>query len=210
MNKYSKEDIIRLADENDVEFIRMQFTDIFGQMKNVAITRAQLEKALNNQIMIDGSSIEGFTRIHESDQYLHPDLDTFVILPWRPQHERVARLICDVYNPDGTPFVGDPRHVLKNVLDKAAKLGYTFNVGPECEFFLFDTDEHGRPTTQTSDEAGYFDLGPLDHGEGTRREICIALEAMALRSKPATTKSPPASTKLISNMPTPSPPPTTS
>ena len=156
----------------------MQFTDIFGQMKNVAITRAQLEKALNNQIMIDGSSIEGFTRIHESDQYLHPDLDTFVILPWRPQHERVARLICDVYNPDGTPFVGDPRHVLKNVLDKAAKLGYTFNVGPECEFFLFDTDEHGRPTTQTSDEAGYFDLGPLDHGEGTRREICIALEAM--------------------------------
>ena len=178
MNKYSKEDIIRLADENDVEFIRMQFTDIFGQMKNVAITRAQLEKALNNQIMIDGSSIEGFTRIHESDQYLHPDLDTFVILPWRPQHERVARLICDVYNPDGTPFVGDPRHVLKNVLDKAAKRGYTFNVGPECEFFLFDTDEHGRPTTQTSDEAGYFDLGPLDHGEGTRREICIALEAM--------------------------------
>lgn len=178
MNKHSKEDIIRLADENDVEFIRMQFTDIFGQMKNVAITRAQLEKALNNQIMIDGSSIEGFTRIHESDQYLHPDLDTFVILPWRPQHERVARLICDVYNPDGTPFVGDPRHVLKNVLDKAAKLGYTFNVGPECEFFLFDTDEHGRPTTQTSDEAGYFDLGPLDHGEGTRREICIALEAM--------------------------------
>ena len=178
MNKYSKEDIIRLADENDVEFIRMQFTDIFGQMKNVAITRAQLEKALNNQIMIDGSSIEGFTRIHESDQYLHPDLDTFVILPWRPQHERVARLICDVYNPDGTPFVGDPRHVLKNVLDKAAKLGYTFNVGPECEFFLFDTDEHGRPTTQTSDEAVYFDLGPLDHGEGTRREICIALEAM--------------------------------
>ena len=178
MNKYSKEDIIRLADENDVEFIRMQFTDIFGQMKNVAITRAQLEKALNNQIMIDGSSIEGFTRIHESDQYLHPDLDTFVILPWRPQHERVARLICDVYNPDGTPFVGDPRHVLKNVLDKDAKLGYNFNVGPECEFFLFDTDEHGRPTTQTSDEAGYFDLGPLDHGEGTRREICIALEAM--------------------------------
>lgn len=178
MNKYSKEDIIRLADENDVEFIRMQFTDIFGQMKNVAITRAQLEKALNNQIMIDGSSIEGFTRIHESDQYLHPDLDTFVILPWRPQHERVARLICDVYNPDGSPFVGDPRHVLKNVLDKAAKLGYTFNVGPECEFFLFDTDEHGHPTTQTSDEAGYFDLGPLDHGEGTRREICIALEAM--------------------------------
>ena len=107
MNKYSKEDIIRLADENDVEFIRMQFTDIFGQMKNVAITRAQLEKALNNQIMIDGSSIEGFVRIHESDQYLRPDLDSFTILPWRPQHGKVARLICDVYNPDGTPFIGE-------------------------------------------------------------------------------------------------------
>lgn len=210
MNKYSKEDIIRLADENDVEFIRMQFTDIFGQMKNVAITRAQLEKALNNQIMIDGSSIEGFTRIHESDQYLHPDLDTFVILPWRPQHERVARLICDVYNPDGTPFVGDPRHVLKNVLDKAAKLGYTFNVGPECEFFLFDTDEHGRPTTQTSDEAGYFDLGPSTTAKERAARSASRWKPWALRSKPATTKSPPASTKLISNMPTPSPPPTTS
>lgn len=178
MHKYSKEDIVRLIDENDVEFIRMQFTDIFGQLKNVAITRAQIEKALNDQITIDGSSISGFTRIHESDQYLHPDLDTFVILPWRPQHERVARLICDVYNPDGTPFVGDPRHVLKNMLDKAASMGYTFNVGPECEFFLFDTDANGRPTTHTSDEAGYFDLGPLDHGESTRREICIDLEAM--------------------------------
>ena len=201
MNKYSKEDIIRLVEENDVEFIRMQFTDIFGQLKNVAITAAQLEKALNNQIMIDGSSIEGFTRIHESDQYLHPDLNTFAILPWRPQHERVARLICDVYNPDGTPFVGDPRHVLKSVLDKAAKLGYTFNVGPECEFFLFDTDENGRPTTKTSDEAGYFDLGPLDHGEGTRREICITLEQLGFEIKLPTMKLQLASMKSTSNMP---------
>ena len=178
MSKYSKEDIIRMVREDDVEFIRMQFTDIFGQLKNVAITASQIEKAVNNQIMIDGSSIEGFVRIQESDQYLYPDLDSFVVLPWRPQQGKVARLICDVYNPDGTPFIGDPRGVLKRVLAKAAKMGYSFNVGPECEFFLFQTDEQGRPTTQTADEAGYFDLGPLDHGEGTRREICLALEQM--------------------------------
>ena len=178
MSKYSKEDIIRLVREGDVEFIRMQFTDIFGQLKNVAITASQIEKAVNNQIMIDGSSIEGFVRIHESDQYLYPDLDSFTVLPWRPQHGKVARLICDVYNPDGTPFVGDPRGVLKRVLKKAADMGYSFNVGPECEFFLFQTDENGNPTTTTSDEAGYFDLGPLDHGESTRREICLALEQM--------------------------------
>ena len=178
MSKYSKEDIIRLVREGDVEFIRMQFTDIFGQLKNVAITASQIEKAVNNQIMIDGSSIEGFVRIHESDQYLYPDLDSFTVLPWRPQHGKVARLICDVYNPDGTPFVGDPRGVLKRVLKKAADMGYSFNVGPECEFFLFQTDEAGNPTTTTSDEAGYFDLGPLDHGESTRREICLALEQM--------------------------------
>ncbi len=178
MSKYTKEDIIRLVEEQDVEFIRMQFTDIFGQLKNVAITKSQIGKAVNNQIMIDGSSIEGFVRIHESDQYLYPDLDSFTILPWRPQYGKVARLICDVYNPDGTPFVGDPRGVLKKMLKKAADMGYSFNVGPECEFFLFETDDEGRPTTKTGDEAGYFDLGPLDHGEGTRREICLNLEAM--------------------------------
>jgi glutamine synthetase len=178
LSRYSKEDIIRKVNEEDVEFIRMQFTDIFGQLKNVAITRSQIEKAVNNQIMIDGSSIEGFTRIHESDQYLYPDLDSYTVLPWRPQHGKVARLICDVYNPNGTPFVGDPRGVLKRALNKAADMGYTFNVGPELEFFLFETDDRGKPTTKTGDDAGYFDLGPLDHGESTRREICFALEAM--------------------------------
>ena len=176
---YTKEDIIRIVKEEDIEFIRMQFTDIFGQLKNVAITASQIEKAVNNQIMLDGSSIEGFVRINESDQYLYPDQDSFVVFPWRPQHGKVARLICDIYNPDGTPFIGDPRGVLKRVLKKAADMGYdTFNVGPEAEFFLFQTDEEGKPTTKTNDEAGYFDLGPLDHGEGTRREICMALEQM--------------------------------
>ena len=176
---YTKEDIIRMVKEEDIEFIRLQFTDIFGQLKNVAITASQIEKAVNNQIMFDGSSIEGFVRIDESDQYLYPNLDSFVVFPWRPSQGKVARLICDVYNPDGTPFVGDPRGVLKRVLKKAADMGYdAFNVGPEAEFFLFQTDDEGKPTTKTNDEAGYFDLGPLDHGESTRREICMALEQM--------------------------------
>jgi glutamine synthetase len=176
---YSKEDIIRMVQEEDVEFIRLQFTDIFGQLKNVAITASQIEKAVNNQIMFDGSSIEGFVRIDESDQYLYPDLDSFTIFPWRPSQGKVARLICDVHNPDGTPFMGDPRYVLKRALEKAKAMGYdAFNVGPEAEFFLFQTDDEGLPTTKTNDEAGYFDLGPLDHGESTRREICLALEQM--------------------------------
>ena len=175
---YTKEDIIRIVKEEDIEFIRMQFTDIFGQAKNVAITASQIQKAVNNQISIDGSSIEGFTRIHESDQYLYPDLDTFTVLSWYEQQGKVARLLCDVCNPDGTPFIGDPRGALKRVLRRAADLGYTFNVGPECEFFLFEMDKDGKPTTKTNDEAGYFDLGPIDHGDHTRREICLALEAL--------------------------------
>ena len=176
---YTKEDIIRIVEEEEIEFIRMQFVDIFGQLKNVAITANQIEKAVNNQIMFDGSSIEGFTRVDESDQYLYPDLNSFAIFPWRPSQGKVARLICDVYNTDGTPFVGDPRGVLRRVIQRARDMGFdTFNIGPELEFFLFETDEEGRATTKTGDEAGYFDLGPLDHGESTRREICMMLEEM--------------------------------
>ena len=178
MGKYSKEDIIRFVEEGDVEFIRMQFTDVFGRLKNVAITASQIQKAVNNEIMIDGSSIEGFVRINESDMYLHPDLDSYTTLPWRPQQGKVARMICDVYLPDGTPFEGDPRSTLKKVLKIAEEKGYSFNVGPECEFFLFETDDKGLPTTQTNDDAGYFDLDPLDHGGSTRREICMMLEKM--------------------------------
>lgn len=176
---YTKEDIIRIVREEKIEFIRMQFVDIFGHLKNVAITASQIEKAVNNQIMFDGSSIDGYTRINESDQCLYPDLNSFAIFPWRPSTGKVARLICDVYNPDGTPFVGDPRGVLRRVLERAQKMGYdVFNIGPELEFFLFETDERGRATTITRDQAGYFDLGPLDHGESTRREICMNLEEM--------------------------------
>lgn len=179
MPKYSKEDILRIVEEQDVKFIRLQFTDIFGMMKNVAITVEQLGKALDNKCMFDGSSIEGFVRIEESDMYLRPDPDTFVIIPWRPQSGKVARLICDVYNPDGTPFEGDPRYVLKKALKRANDMGYdVFNVGPECEFFLFLTDSEGKPTTVTHDNAGYFDLGPVDLGENARRDMCLVLEEM--------------------------------
>lgn len=178
MSKYTKSDIIRMVEEEDVGFIRLQFTDIFGTMKNVAITSSQLEKALNNECMFDGSSIEGFVRIEESDMYLRPDLDSFVIFPWRPQQGKVARFICDIYRPDGTPFEGDPRFVLKKSIKEATELGYTFDVGPECEFFLFHTDEDGMPTTLTHEKAGYFDLGPIDLGENARRDMVLTLEDM--------------------------------
>lgn len=178
MSKYSKEEIIRLVDEEEVEFIRLQFTDIFGMLKNVAITSSQLEKALNNKCMFDGSAIEGFVRIEESDMYLYPDLDTFEVFPWRPQQGKVARLVCDVYRPNREPFEGDPRYVLKKVIREAANMGFVFHVGPECEFFLFHTDEEGRPTTETHEMAGYFDVGPIDMAENVRRDIVLNLEDM--------------------------------
>ena len=175
---YSKEDILAMVEENGVKFIRLQFTDILGTLKNVAITDRQIEKALNNQCMFDGSSINGFVRVEESDMYLRPDLDTFVIFPWRPQQGKVARLICDVYMPDGTPFEGDPRYILKKAINKAEAMGYTMNVGPECEFFLFEVDNDGNPTLKTNDKGSYFDLGPIDLGENARRDMTLALEDM--------------------------------
>jgi glutamine synthetase len=178
MSKYTKQDIIRMVEEEDVGFIRLQFTDIFGNLKNMAVTASQLDKVLENQCMFDGSSIEGFVRIEESDMYLHPDLDTFVIFPWRPQQGKVARIICDVYRADRTPFPGDPRQVLERQLEKAKEMGYTFEVGPECEFFLFNLDDEGNPTTKTTEKAGYFDLGPVDQGENARRDIVLTLEDM--------------------------------
>lgn len=178
MNHYTREDIMRIVEEEDVEFIRLQFTDIYGNLKNVAITSSQLEKALDNQCRFDVSSIEGFTRKEESDMYLYPDLDTFTIFPWRPQQGKVARFICDVYRPDHTPFEGDPRNVLKKTIAKAQAMGYELNVGPECEFFLFNTDESAKPTTQTLEKAGYFDCGPIDFGENARRDMVLTLEDM--------------------------------
>ena len=178
MSKYTKQDIIRMVEEEDVEFIRLQFTDMFGTLKNVAVTSSQLEKALENNCMFDGSSIEGFVRIEESDMYLYPDLDTFVIFPWRPQQGKVARIICDIYTSERKPFEGDPRYLLKKAVCDAAEMGYRFDVGPECEFFLFNQDEEGRPTTITGERAGYFDVGPVDLGENARRDMVLTLEDM--------------------------------
>ncbi|MBD5512177.1 MAG: type I glutamate--ammonia ligase [Lachnospiraceae bacterium] len=178
MKDYTKEDILRLAEEEDVEFIRLQFADIFGNLKNIAVTASQLKKALDNKCMFDGSSIEGFAGEEESDMCLYPDFSTFEIFPWRPQQGKVARMICDIRRPDGTPFEGDPRYVLKRAVKEAEKMGYTFNVGPECEFFLFHTDENALPTTITYEQAGYFDMGPLDFGENARRDMIMTLEAM--------------------------------
>lgn len=192
MSKYSKEDILRMAEEEDVEFIRLQFTDIFGMLKNVAITSSQLEKALDNRCMFDGSSIEGFVRDDESDMYLYPDLDTFEIFPWRPQQGKVARFICDVHRPGGAPFEGDPRYVLKKVLKRAEDLGYHVYVGPECEFFLFHLNDEGLPTTVTHEKAGYFDVGPLDFAENVRRDIVLNLEDMGFEVESSHHESAPA------------------
>ncbi|OIU72095.1 type I glutamate--ammonia ligase [Rossellomorea aquimaris] len=179
MAKYTREDVIRLANEEGVKFIRLQFTDILGTIKNVEIPFSQLEKALDNKMMFDGSSIEGFVRIEESDMYLFPDLDTWLVFPWTAEKGKVARLICDIYNPDGTPFEGDPRNNLKRVLKEMEELGFSdFNLGPEPEFFLFKLDVNGEPTLELNDNGGYFDLAPTDLGENCRRDIALELEEM--------------------------------
>ncbi|MGE6346745.1 type I glutamate--ammonia ligase [Bacillus mycoides] len=179
MARYTKEDIFRLAKEENVKYIRLQFTDLLGIIKNVEIPVSQLTKALDNKMMFDGSSIEGFVRIEESDMYLYPDLDTWVIFPWTAEKGKVARLICDIYNADGTPFDGDPRNNLKRVLKEMEALGFSdFNLGPEPEFFLFKVDEKGNPTLELNDNGGYFDLAPMDLGENCRRDIVLELEEM--------------------------------
>jgi glutamine synthetase len=177
--------ILEMADRANVKFMRLQFADILGVIKNVEIPDRQFAAALDGEIMFDGSSIEGFVRIEESDMYLRPDLSTFRILPWTQNTgEKVGRLICDIYNPDGTPFAGCPRHALKRAIAVAAEQGYVMNAGPEAEFFLFQT-RNGDPTTETHDAAGYFDLAPVDLGEDVRRQIVLALEAMGFEVEAA-------------------------
>lgn len=174
------DDVSKMLDriKNDnVKFIRLQFTDLLGHPKNVAIPVEQSEKALTDGIGFDGSSIEGFARIEESDMLLKPDISTYTLIPWRPPEQCVARFICDVYKTDGKPFEGDPRYVLKKQLEKAAKHGYSFNIGPELEFFLFDMVD-GKPSTDFVDSGGYFDLAPTDLAEDVRRDIIIALTKM--------------------------------
>lgn len=178
MSKYTVQDIIRLVEEEDVEFIRLQFVDIFGNLKNMAVTISQLDKVLNNKCTFDCGAIEGFNGVSRQELYLYPDLDTFEIFPWRPQQGKVARFICDVYTPDGDPFDADSRYILKNVIKEAADMGFDFDIGPECEFFLFDLDEQGGITTNTSEQGSFFDIGPLDTGENARREMVLMLEDM--------------------------------
>jgi len=181
----TKEAVLASAEQQKVKFLRLQFTDILGIIKNVEIPNRQFAEALDGKVMFDGSSIEGFVRIEESDMYLRPDLSTFCVFPWSgPTGENVGRLICDIYNPDGTPFVGCPRTTLKRVIALAQARGVTMKAGPEAEFFLFQSRQ-GRPTTESHDAASYFDLSPVDQGEDVRREIVLALEAMGFHVEAA-------------------------
>lgn len=181
MSSLTKEEILNQAKEKEVRFLRLMFTDIDGIIKNVEVPVSQLEKVMENEIAFDGSSIDGFVDIDQSDMKLHPDLDTWLIFPWELDsvNGRIARFICDVYNPDGTPFAGDPRSNLRRVLEEMRTAGFTeFNLGPEPEFFLFKLDENGKPSKTLNDNGGYFDLAPTDLAENCRRDIVLELEAL--------------------------------
>ena len=175
---YNKVGALRFVEENDVKFIRLQFCDILGNLKNISISPSQLSKAFDEGIAFDASSIQGFSSIDDSELFLYPDPTTLCILPWRPQHGKVARLFCDIKRSDGTHFEGDCRHLLRTVFEKAKSQGLIFHVGPECEFFLFQMDSEGTPILKPADKATYFDVAPLDQGENTRRELCLTLEQM--------------------------------
>lgn len=182
----SRAEILKAANKEKVRFLRLQFTDLMGTLKNVEVPRSQFEKALDGQIMFDGSSIEGFVRIEESDMLLIPDYNTFQVNPWaNPDGSKVARLICDVYRPDGSPFEGCPRLALRRQIEKAKKKRFKMVVGPEAEFFLFQKDENGETIVETHDVGGYFDLTPVDRGEECRRDIVIVLEAMGFEVEAA-------------------------
>ena len=180
MGNYTREEILQMVEEEDVEFIRLQFTDMFGAIKNIAVTARELPRALDNRCMINGEQVAGMDMEKGSDLYLSPILDTFAILPWRPQQGKVARMICDLYFPDGTPYKNSPRYILENVAGKAQEEGYTCYIDPECEFFLFHTDDNGNPTTVTHEQAGYLDISPLDLGENARRDMVLTLEDLGM------------------------------
>ena len=179
----TKEEIFAIVEEEDVEFIRLQFTDIFGTLKNIAITASQLEDAMENRILFDGSSVKGFAPIEDSDLYLHPDLSTFCIFPWRPQQGKVARFICNIHRTDGSVIEADPRAVLLDAYDKARKLGINIFIEAECEFFLLNTDDKGEVSLNVKEKASYFDIGPLDMSENIRRDIVLTLEEMGIKIK---------------------------
>jgi glutamine synthetase len=177
--EFTKSEIKKLIKEYNIKFIKLQFVDINGQVKNMSIPSEHIEKALDNEIMLDGSSIKGFRSIETSDMFFHPDINSFQILPWRETDGvNSARLICDIYNADGTPFEGCPRCNLKRVMDSAKKMGFSMNIGPEAEFFLFSKDKNGNVSTETQDHAGYYDVGPEDLGEDVRSDIVLTLQEM--------------------------------
>ncbi len=177
--QFSRDEIKKLIKEYNIKFIKLQFVDINGQVKNMTVPSEQIDKVLDNEIMLDGSSIKGFRSIETSDMFFHPDINSFQILPWR-EHNGInsARLICDIYNADGTPFEGCPRCNLKRVMEAAEKMGFSMNIGPEAEFFLFSKDKDGNVTTETQDRAGYYDVGPEDLGEDVRSDIVLTLQEM--------------------------------
>ncbi len=173
-----RQDIQRMIEEEGVEFIRLQFTDIFGRLKNLAVTPGQMDKVFDNRYSFYGAALFGNTYDYDDRLYLYPDLDTFMILPWRPQQGKVAKIVCDVCYADGRPFEESSRYILKQAVAKAAERGYTLIADPECEFFLYHTDENGLPTTTSHERAGYMDVGPSDFGENARRDIVLMLEDM--------------------------------
>lgn len=172
---------LEFLEENDIKFIRLAFCDIFGVQKNIAVMASQLGHALEHGVAFDASAIAGFGGVARSDLLLRPDLSTFTVLPWRPAESGVGLVFCNITYPDGRPFEGDGRWLLGQLEQRALRQGYSFLVGPECEFYLFETDEKGRPTHTPFDEAGYFDIAPLDKGENVRRQICLALEEMGVQ-----------------------------
>ena len=176
---YTKDEIRQMVKDEDIRFLRVMFTDLLGTIKSVDLPVSQLDKLMDNKIMFDGSSIDGFVRIEESDMYLYPDMSTWLVFTWGADHGKVARVICSVHMTDGTPFSGDPRNNLKRVVKEMQKMGFkSFNIGPEPEFFLFKTDDNGNPTTKVNDSENYFDMEPADIGEDCRRDIVLALEKM--------------------------------
>ena len=187
MGNYTKEDIRRICKEENIRYIRMMFTDMDGMLKNVEIPADRLEDAMNNSIMFDGSSIEGFARVYEADMFLHPDLDTFLILSWEDSHYgKAARFICDVYKPgengEHVPFEGDPRGVLKRNVQFMRSMGFkAFNCGVEPEFFLFKLDEEGKPSLKFNDKGDYFDLAPIDSAVDCRRDIVLELQKIGFK-----------------------------
>ncbi|MBO4375314.1 MAG: glutamine synthetase [Lachnospiraceae bacterium] len=173
-----KEDVLKMIEEEGVEFVRLQFTDIFGNLKNIAVNPDQMEKVFANRYSFYGSAIFNNMVEYDDKLYLYPDMETFMILPWRPQQGKVAKIICDVCTADGKPFICSSRYILSKAAEKAAKKGYTMVAYPECEFFLFHVDENGQPTTTSHEQAGYLDVGPADFGENARRDIVLMLEEM--------------------------------